>query len=120
METPSARWRGARFPVSFDTPAAGHAIAFATNGARPAFLAALPPAKGPELRLMNHPDGRSKLLAVLGRDDADLKAAVDALAIGGIAMSGPYALVKKVEDKGLLAPYEAPAWVPVDRAARLG
>jgi hypothetical protein len=115
-----ARWRGARFPVSFDTPAAGHAIAFATNGARPAFLSTVPPAKGPELRLMNHPDGHSKLLAVLGRDEADLKAAVDALAIGGLAMSGPSVQVKKVEDKAPLAPYEAPAWVPMDRAARLG
>ena len=115
-----ARWRGARFPVSFDSPGAGHSIAFATNGARPSFLSTLPPAKGPELRLMNHPDGRFKVLAVLGRDEADLQAAVEALAIGGMAMSGPSAQVKKVADKAPLAPYEVPAWVPTDRAARLG
>jgi hypothetical protein len=115
-----ARWRGVRMPVSLDTPTTGHSIAFAANGDRPAFLAALPPAAGPELRMMAHPlDGRSKLLVLMGRDGEDLKVAADALASGAV-MSGARVQVKRVEDKGPPAPYEAPAWVPPDRAVKLG
>ena len=116
-----ARWRGARFPTHLDAPAPGHAIAFAANDERPSFLAALPPATGPQLRIMTNPaDKRSKLLLVLGRDGDDLKAAADALALGETALSGPEARVKRVEDKGPRAAYEAPRLVRLDRAIKLG
>ena len=116
-----ALWRGARFPVQLDAPAPGHSIAFAANGERPAFLAALPPAAGPQLRIMTNPgDNRSKLLLVLGRDGDDLKAAADALALGEAAMSGPAALVKRVADKAPRAAYEAPRLVRLDRGVKLG
>lgn len=116
-----ASWRGARFPVELDAPAPGHAIAFAANAERPAFLAALPPAPGPQLRLMTNPaDGRSRLLVVMGRDGNDLKAAADALALGGVALSGAAADVKPVGDAGPRAAYDAPRWVRLDRPMRLG
>jgi hypothetical protein len=116
-----ARWRGTRFPTYLDTPAPGHAVAFAANGERPSFLAALPPATGPQLRIMTNPaDDRSKLLLVLGRDGDDLKAAADALALGAAALSGPEARVKPVQDKGPRAAYDAPRLVRLDRAIKLG
>ena len=116
-----ARWRGARFPAHLDVPAPGHAIAFAANGERPSFLAALPPARGPQLRIITNPsDSRSKLLLVLGRDGDDLKIATDALVLGEAAMSGAAVQVKRVEDKGPRAAYEAPRFVRLDRAINLG
>ena len=115
-----ARWRGVRTPVSLDAATQGHSIAFVANDERPAFLASLPPAAGPELRLITHPaDGRSKLLVVLGRNGDDLAAAAAAL-VSGAPMSGARVQVKRVEDAGPVAPYDAPAWVPPDRAVKLG
>ena len=116
-----ASWRGARMPASLDAPASGHAIAFVANSERPAFLASLPMAAGPELRLMTNPaDGHSKLLVLMGRDGNDLKAAADALVLGGASMSGASVQVKAVAEKAPPKPYEAPAWVPADRPAKLG
>jgi hypothetical protein len=116
-----ARWRGARMPVSFDAPSPGHAIAFAANDDRPAMLAGLAPAAGPELRLMTNPaDKRSKLLVIAGRDARDLAIAARALVTSARAMSGPRVQVAAIDDKGPLAPYEAPAWVASDKPARLG
>ena len=115
-----ARWRGVRTPVALDTPTEGHSIAFAANDERPAFLAAVPPATGPALRLMTHPlDGRSKLLVVLGRNGEDLAVAANAL-VSGAPLSGASVQVKGVETQAPLAPYDAPAWVATDRAVRLG
>lgn len=116
-----ATWRGARFPTHLDAPAPGHSIAFIANGERPAFLAALPPAPGPQLRMMTNPaDNRSKLLLVMGRDGDDLKAAADALVLGKPAMSGPMTQVKRVSHLGPRAAYDAPRLVRLDRAVRLG
>jgi hypothetical protein len=116
-----ARWRGTRFPAQLDAQPAGHAIAFVTNAERPSFLAALAPATGPQLRVMTNPaDGRSKLLVVMGRDGDELKAAADALVLGGAAMSGAAMQVKRVEDKGARVAYDAPGLVRTDRAMKLG
>lgn len=116
-----ATWRGTRFPVRLDAQAPGHAVAFAANNERPAFLASLPPAAGPGIRMMTNPaDGRSRLLVLLGRDGADLKAAADALALGGIAMSGPAVEVKRVEEAAPRAAYDAPGLVRLDRPTKLG
>src|SRR5258706_10129005 len=114
-----ARWRGVRTPPSFDAPTTGHTVAFVANDERPSFLASVPPATGPELRLITHPgDAGSKMLLVMGRNGEDLKIAADAL-VSGIALSGPRAQVKRVEDK-VLAPYEAPAWVALGEPTKLG
>jgi hypothetical protein len=114
-----ARWRGVRTPPLLDAPPASHAIAFVPNDERPAFLASVPPAAGPELRLVTNPaDGKSKLLLVMGRNGAEVKTAADAL-VTGVAMSGPSVQVRVAEDKAPAA-YEAPAWVALDRPVKLG
>ena len=116
-----AAWRGARFTARLDAAPEGHAIVFATNAERPAFLASLAPVAGPELRLMTNPaDGRSKLLLVLGRDGEELKAAADALVLGQAALSGAAAQVKPVRGTAPRQAYDAPAWVRIDRATKLG
>ena len=116
-----ARWRGARFPASLDAAPPGHAVVFATNAEKPAFLAALAPVAGPELRIATNPaDGRSKLLLVLGRDADDLKAAADALTLGGKALSGAAVKVKRGDPAPPRAAYDAPAFVKLDRPTKLG
>ena len=115
-----ARWRGARFPAILGAQAEGHAVVFATNAERPPLIAALPPAAGPELRIATNPaDGRSKLLLVLGRDAADLKAAAEALVLGSGAMSGALVKVKVVDPGAPRAAYDAPAMAKLDRAVKL-
>ena len=114
-----AQWRGARFPVSLVAPAPGHAIAFLTNDERPTFLASVPQASGPELRMVANPaDGYSKLLLVMGRDAAELRIAAEALVLGG-KLSGAAAKVK-APDKPVRAAYDAPANVKLDRPVTLG
>lgn len=114
------RWRGARFPAHLDSLAPAHSVAFVANGERPAALASLPQATGPQLQVMTNPaDGRSKLLLVMGRDGEDLKAAAEALALGSAAISGASIQVKRVEDTGARLAYDGPGFVRVDRAMKL-
>ena len=116
-----ALWRGARFPASLDSVPAGHAVVFAANGERPSFLASVPPAAGPELRIATNPaDGRSKLLLVLGRDAAEVRQAAEALALGATALSGPSLRVKKIESTPPRVAYDAPGMVRIDRPMTLG
>ena len=116
-----ATWHGVRFPVRLDEAVQGHAIAFATNSERPAFLRALPPVTAPQIRIMTNPaDDRSKLLLLLGRDGNDLKAAADALVLGSAAFSGAAVQVKDAERKALRQAYDAPGWVRLERAMKLG
>lgn len=111
-----ARWRGVRFPAYLDAPAPGHGVAFATNAERPAFLASLPPATGPQLRVMANPaDNRSKLLLVMGRDAADLQAAVRTLVAGGAPLSGASVQVKQAEEPAARAAWDAANLVRMDR-----
>ncbi|HEX5129890.1 MAG TPA: cellulose biosynthesis cyclic di-GMP-binding regulatory protein BcsB [Usitatibacter sp.] len=114
-----AQWRGARFPTSLEAAAPGHAIAFVANNERPAFLASVPQAAGPELRMMTNPaDGHSKLLLVMGRDAADLKRAALSLVLGNATLSGPAAKLAPVENP-VRAAYDAPLNVKLDRPIKL-
>lgn len=116
-----AAWRGARFPAALDQLPKGHAVVFATNGERPAFLAKHPAVAGPTLEMTTNPaDGRSKLLLVLGRDSADLKAAAQALVLGNAALSGPRVLIKASKEEAPRQPYDAPNWVRLDRPMKFG
>ncbi|HUP96651.1 MAG TPA: cellulose biosynthesis cyclic di-GMP-binding regulatory protein BcsB [Usitatibacter sp.] len=116
-----AQWRGARYPAGLDAPLPGHAIAFAANGERPAFLAGLPPASGAGLRLMTNPaDQRSKLLVVIGRDADDLRAAAMALVRGGAALKGAAVQLQHNEPQPPRAAYDAPAMIRNDRPVKLG
>jgi hypothetical protein len=116
-----ARWRGARFPAGLDRPVRGHAVVFATNGERPAFLAGHSPVEGPTLRVITNPeDGYSKLLLVLGRDGNDLKLAADALVLGNAALSGTEARIRDVQAESPRQPYDAPNWVRPDRPTKFG
>jgi cellulose synthase operon protein B len=116
-----AAWRGARFTTHFDRPPRGHAIVFATNDARPAFLSQLPGVTQATLSVIDNPaDGVSKLLLVLGRDAAQLGQAAHGLVLGHAALSGPSAQLRDVVAQAPRQAYDAPRWVRTDRPMRFG
>ncbi|KQQ65538.1 cellulose synthase [Pseudomonas sp. Leaf127] len=124
-----AAWRGTQFPVLLDQlPAAtaerpaGASIVFATNGHRPAFLSDLtkyPAVEAPVVQMIDHPQDRySKVLLVMGRDEADLLTAVQALALGGDLLRGERVVIDKVQQLQPRQPYDAPNWMRTDRPVR--
>jgi hypothetical protein len=121
-----AAWRGTQFPVLFDqlpvsTPAnpVVASIVFATNSHRPAFLADMkqyPPVEAPVVQMIDSPnDHYSKVLLVMGRDEADLAAAAQALALGGDLFRGDRVVIDKVQQIEPRQPYDAPNWMRTDR-----
>lgn len=116
-----AGWRGARFPVSMGEGVRGHAVVLATNDRRPDFLGDQARVDGPTLRIVNNPiDGYSKLLLVLGRNEADLQVAVEGLVYGSAAFSGAETRVQAVRREAPSRAYDAPLWVRPDRPTKFG
>ncbi|MCW8329959.1 cellulose biosynthesis cyclic di-GMP-binding regulatory protein BcsB [Photobacterium sp. SDRW27] len=111
-----ANWRGVNFPVYIDELPQQHAIVFATNQNKPAFIRDLPDVTGPTLQLITHPTNEYiKLLLVLGRDSEDLNMAVRGLVLGKSLLTGPVAQINSVTDLKPRQPYDAPNWVRTDR-----
>ncbi|UHL64434.1 cellulose biosynthesis cyclic di-GMP-binding regulatory protein BcsB [Paralcaligenes sp. KSB-10] len=111
-----AGWRGARFPVEFNTLPRHHAIVFATNDKRPDFLRNYPKVQGPVVDMISQPDNPyAKLLLVLGRNDADLVQAATALALGSPLFRGNSVSINSVQVLEPRVPYDAPNWVHTDR-----
>lgn len=113
-------YRGASFPVSAEIPERGHAVIIGLASSRLGGIT-FPEVAGPTLAVMSNPnDARSKLLLVLGKDEAELKQAASALVLGGNALSGPTALVSNFREILPRKPFDAPRWVPSDRPVKLG
>ncbi|MFC0397464.1 cellulose biosynthesis cyclic di-GMP-binding regulatory protein BcsB [Paraburkholderia rhizosphaerae] len=116
-----ARYRGALFPAQLDTPpASGNAVVFATSDDHPAGIT-LPTIEGPMLAVVDREaPARGKLLLVLGRDSRELKTAATALALGETALAGAVQTITHVDAPRPREPYDAPAWLPTDRAVSFG
>ncbi|MGL4315104.1 MAG: cellulose biosynthesis cyclic di-GMP-binding regulatory protein BcsB [Pseudomonas sp.] len=124
-----AKWRMATFPVLYNQLPAQRdlqplpSIVFATNERRPDFLKdpeRFPPVEGPVIQQISHPDNRySKVLLVLGRNEADLIQAASALALGTDLFRGSRVAVQQVQALKPREPYDAPNWVRTDRPVRL-
>lgn len=122
-----AGYRGAVFPVVLGAsgsggalPASGNAVVLATNDERPLGLN-LPPIQGPTLAVLPNPnDARGKLLLVMGRDTNELKTAAAALTLGEMSLAGTSAVVSSLKDIVPRQPYDAPKWLPSDRAVHFG
>jgi len=114
-----ADYRGARFPVSFDTLPAQHAMVFATNDSHPAGLP-LSPVQSPTVSIVDNPaDHALKLLVFQGKDEAQLRQAVEGVVIGNAVLTGNSATVDRVSYERR-RPYDAPRWLPGDRPVKLG
>jgi hypothetical protein len=114
-----ADYRGARFPVTFDSLPERHALVFATNASRPAQLT-LPEVQAPTVSIIDHPETPAvKLLVFQGKDEAQLRQAVEGLILGGAVLSGGSATISKVAYSRRAA-YDAPRWLRTDRPVKLG
>ena len=115
-----AGYRGNQFPAFENQLPSQHAVVLATNDNRPTFLQALPKVTEPTLSIVPHPDvPGAKLLLVLGKDDAQLQMAADALALGKAVLSGQTIAVKSLAYPDLAKPYDAPRWITTKRPVRL-
>ncbi len=116
-----AGYRGNQFPAFENQLPRQHAVVLATNDNRPAFLQNLPAVTDPTLSIVPHPDvPGAKLLLILGKDDAQLQMAADALALGKAVLSGQTIAVKSLEYPALTKPYDAPRWITTKRPVKLG
>lgn len=114
-------YRGARFPVLENRlPTQQHGIVFANNDRRPDFLKDLPPVDKPTLSIISHPASPvHKLLLILGKDDAQVQIAADALALGKAALSGQTMEVAAFQYPALRRAYDAPRWITSERPVQL-
>lgn len=90
----------------------GHAIVFATATQYPDFLENIvKEVEEATLQLIEHPQNRAyQLLLVMGRDDAQLQVAAQALALGKVALTGNSTQIKDLELPQPRKPYDAPRW----------
>ncbi|MEB0137557.1 cellulose biosynthesis cyclic di-GMP-binding regulatory protein BcsB [Undibacterium sp. CCC2.1] len=115
-----AAYRGARFPVASEGLPKTHAIVFATSKEAPVGIQ-LPVINGPSLMVVANPaNPKAKLLLVLGRDQNELKIAAQALTLGQSVLSGPSAVINNYKEPHARLAYDAPNWLPTNRAVKLG
>jgi hypothetical protein len=116
-----AGYRGAVFPTQLDSvPLSGNAVVFATSDQHPAGVT-IPEITGPTIAVVDRDaNARGKLLLVLGRDEAELKTAAKSLGIGHSTLSGASATITSLNPIAPRVPYDAPNWLPTDRAVRFG
>ncbi|QXI28289.1 cellulose biosynthesis cyclic di-GMP-binding regulatory protein BcsB [Pseudomonas vanderleydeniana] len=118
-----ASYRTATFPASIgQLPARGNAIVLVTRReALPLGELSGNPATGASVTMMTNPnDPYGKLLVISGRNDAELKTAALAVALGSKALSGATALIDRLDPVPARLPYDAPNWLPTDRPVKLG
>jgi hypothetical protein len=114
-----ADYRGAHFPVSFDSLPAQHALVFATNDSRPTSLK-LSTVDAPTVSIIDNPqDPHLKLLVFQGKDEAQLRQAVEGLVLGNAVLTGASATVAEVAHVRRAA-YDVPRWLSTERAVKFG
>ncbi len=118
-----ASYRGARFATQVQgLPAKGNGIVL-VNSRDASHLDGLdlPAVQGPTLSLVSNPNDRfGKLLVIAGRDSDEIKRAATALVIGSRSLSGQSVQIDALDILVPRQPYDAPNWLPTDRAVRLG
>jgi hypothetical protein len=114
-----ADYRGARFPVSFDRAPTQHALVFATNASLPKPLN-LSPVEHATISMIDSPaDPSVKLLVFQGKDEAQLRQAVEGFVLGAPVLTGASATVAAVAHARRAA-YDVPRWLRTDRPVRFG
>lgn len=118
-----ASYRGARFATQVQRlPAQGNGIVL-VDSREASHLDGLdlPAVQGPTLSLVSNPNDRfGKLLVIAGRDSDEIKRAATALVVGSRTLSGQSVQIDSVDILAPRQPYDAPNWLPTDRAVRLG
>ncbi|MFC5076577.1 Cyclic di-GMP-binding protein precursor [Vibrio thalassae] len=113
------KWREVSFPVYQQGEPEQHAVVLATNSQRPELIKDLPEITQPTIQMVTQPTmPGKKLLLVLGKDEEQLALAAKGLVAGSQLMSGEVAYVNSVTDVAPRKPYDAPNWLPTDRAVK--
>lgn len=115
-----AEYRGWSFPALLGRlPERGHAVMIAL---RPRLASvSLEQARGAQVGIVDHPsDPGAKLLIVTADDAGGLISAARALTLGSPALAGSSALVREFAEPAPRMAYDAPRWVPTDRAVPIG
>lgn len=113
-----ASYRGLRLESRDSLPPSGHAIVLATQRERPTGVD-LPTTAGASISVVNNPSNpRYKVLYVLGRDEQELRRAVDALVLNQISAQGSSVLISRDTPVARRQPHDAPRWLPTHRAVR--
>lgn len=116
-----ASYRGARFPVvtNGDLPE-GHAVVIGTAGSRVGSLN-IPSEGASSVSIVENPaHDTSKLLVISGASGEGLITAAKALSLGAEALAGSSAVIRDLQEPAPRDPYDAPRWVPTDRAVEFG
>ncbi len=115
-----AKYRGAQFPVLLNTLPKGNGVLLIAGSNAPAGLN-LPSINGPSIAMISNPlNANAKLLVVMGRDAKELDIAAQVLTLGTASLTGAYISVKQMQDIPERKPYDAPGWIPTDRAVHFG
>lgn len=110
--------RGAQFSVKFNALPEGNAVVF-LQGNRS--FEGIKASAASSVSIQTHPNNpQAKLLVVSGSTDEDLARAARAIALLAPTLAGPSVTVSKENETAPRRPYDAPAWVPVDRPVRFG
>jgi len=113
-----AGFRGAQFPASLNALPEGNAVVFMQGGKT---LEGIKGTTAATVSVQPHPTNpQAKLLVVSGANDEDLARAVHAIALFAPTLSGQSVTVTKETQVAPRKPYDAPAWVPIDRPVRFG
>jgi cellulose synthase (UDP-forming) len=85
------------------------------SGEEDAAKLGLPPPRRPSVRMIDHPrhpGSNVKLLVIGGRTEAELRTAVESLAVRGTRLAGPEVALAPAPPQPPAAPWSAPRWVP--------
>lgn len=110
--------RGAQFSAQLGSLPDADAVLILRGGEK---LPGVEVAPGATLSVITHPTNpRRKLLVVSGANDDELMRAARALALAPSTLAGPSITLGKDTFAAPRKPYDAPAWVPLDRPVKLG
>ena len=110
--------RGAQFPVSLNALPNSDAVVFIQGGET---IDGVKGAKSSTVSLQPHPTNpNAKLLVFTGSSDEEIARAANSVALAAPTLSGQLVTLTKETDAQPRKPYDAPAWIPVDRPVRFG
>ena len=110
--------RGAQFPVSLNALPNSDAVVFIQGGET---IDGVKGAKTSTVSLQPHPTNpNAKLLVFTGTTDEEIARAANSVALAAPTLSGQLVTLTKETDAQPRKPYDAPAWIPMDRPVRFG
>lgn len=110
--------RGAQFPVLLNALPEGNGVVFLQGGES---LAGIKNSADSSVSIQQHPvNPQAKLLVVTGSNDEELARAARAIALFTTTLSGQRVSITQETETAPRKPYDAPAWIPIDRPVKFG